>query len=283
MFNVYGVSCTCASEPSLPCPSTWRSGRSCSTVTALHVHMLRSHGRFANRLAQVVTAVPRLRRVMCTLFGAVVALPIDVFKCSYSFNAYGDVMSIRFKAIEARSIHLLKCSELLRMRRYHLYILGCPRRHGHRLAQVVEDVQRVRRVMCTCFGAIASMSIDLPKWSQLFSVYDGSCTHSWCHRRHVHRLAQVVAFDQRLHLGLNHSPRIRSGISPFGAQANHLECLRKLTFGAQANHLGRTAGVHLRSSGQSPRSAAGVHLRGSGQSLRHARLHQGVRQHFLPH
>ena len=42
---------------------------------------------------------------------------------------------------------------------------------------------------------------------------------------------------------LNHSPRIRSGISPFGAQAIHLECLRRFTFGAQANHLGRAAGV----------------------------------------
>ena len=81
-----------------------------STFTALHVHMLRSHGRLANRLAQVVTAVPRLRRVMYTLFRAVVALPIDVFKCSYSFNAYGDVMPIRFGAIDARSIYLLKCS-----------------------------------------------------------------------------------------------------------------------------------------------------------------------------
>ena len=59
------------------------------------------------------------------------------------------------------------------------------------------------------------------------------------------------------HLGLNHSPRIRSGISPFGAQASHLECLRKFTFGAQANHLGRAAGVHLRGSGQSPRMRSG--------------------------
>ena len=110
LFNVYGESCTCDSEPSLPCPSTCRSGRSCSTFTALHVHMLRNHGRFANRLAQVVTAVPRLRRVMYTLFGAVVALPIDVFKCSYSFNTHGDVIPIRFGATDARSIYLLKCS-----------------------------------------------------------------------------------------------------------------------------------------------------------------------------
>ena len=63
---------------------------------------------------------------------------------------------------------------------------------------------------------------------------------------------------QQVPPGLNHSPRIRSGISPFGAQASHLECLRsspsglrpitsdaqrEFTFGAEANHLGCAAGV----------------------------------------
>ena len=83
-------------------------------------HSLHAHGdimypclenlHHVYRRVPVAAAVPRLRRVMYTLFGAVVALPIDVFKCSYSFNAYGEVMSIRFGAIDARSIYLLKCS-----------------------------------------------------------------------------------------------------------------------------------------------------------------------------
>ena len=184
MCNVYGVSCAHASEPSPPCPSTCPSGRSCSAFTTGHVHILGAIGAMSISLpkwSQLITftahhaRIPPGHRRNVSRFAQVLAF-------APRSRRYHVPMSRKPPSCLSAGSSGRSCSTFTA---HHVHMLRLHRRHVHRLAQVAGAVQRLRRVMCTFFGAFVALSIDEFKCSNLLNAYGdvllrGSGHHLGC-------------------------------------------------------------------------------------------------------